>query len=1847
MRAHRPLYTWFLRGGLGFLFVLGQLPLRAGGPTIIQQPTPQSVFQGDTASFMVQAIGVNPTYQWKFNGGAINGATNDTLVLNNVQGTQAGEYKVDVRDPSGTTTSSKVNLTVYVPPTITSQPLDLTKNQGQSGSLSVAATGTSPLSYQWFFQNLPIPNATGQILSLSGLQGSQTGSYFAVASNLAGMATSRVATVTVIVPPSILQQPLAQTATLGSAVEFSVMAAGTAPFSYQWKFNGGKITDATNALLRIPNATPAVAGKYRVDISNPAGDVTSAEVNLTVDSTPPPPMDLVWTNLLGGIWGDAANWSPNRVPSFATDRAFIQAPGGYVVSLDAGVVLDRLTLGGGNETPTLIVSGPTLTLSGDSSIAPGAGLVLTAGTLNGAGSLTVGGTLNWQSGVIAKPVSVASEGQVTLSSSSTKVLQGASLINDGIVTWTDGGNFELTSGSALENNGTFAWLNNLEFKQGGGASSTLVNRGTLRKTVGSGTSKLKDIRLINSGTIEVQTGVLEISSGAAHVFGDGTTTRGAGTLYLNGVNVSAAGSFHHFGVLEFKSGTMVWTNSPSLNGTSTFLINGGKLYLDGEFPFQAPLELTSGTISSLVPGSVTLRGNLNWLGGNFEGNVVVGADGSLLLGGSQNKKLNDATLQNLGVMSYAGTGDLQATSASSLVNRGQFTFMNSGTLKQSGNGIAPLFDNSGSVGFGNAPTRINMEYAFNQSANGTLSLGLGGSTTNDIDQLLLSTNAVFNGTLNVTLRNGFSPAQGDQFDVIAYARRSGTFAQLTGESFKLVPDYRGSGLRLKAETLSFVSQPGNQTVTVLNPVTITGEVNGHGLLQWHFNNSPIPGATNPTLSIGSALPTHAGTYQLLASNHWGSTASRAVTLTVFSPLTQTSQPQSQTVVAGSNVSFSVGASSVAPIQYQWKFNGSAIAGATNATLTLASVTSAHAGKYKVEVGNGSQNFTSAEAILTVNVPVTITSPPASRAVITDDSTSFNVSVAGTPPFTYQWLFNGNPLPGANGDKLDLSHIVPAQAGAYAVMVSNVVGAVLSTSATLTVNVPAGIAVPPQNQSVTAGNSATFTVVPSGTPPFTYQWKFNNSTLPGATNASLVLNGVQTAQAGTYSVFVGNPFGPTVNAGAMLTVNVPVAIIQQPVSQDAVPGETATFFVAATGTPPISYQWRWNGTPIAGASQPMLTLTNVDTVIGGDYSVVVSNIAGAETSDTARLAVATNLRQAWVTRHNGTDNHHDGFRSAVMDPAGNVYVTGWSDEQDRDNDFVTIKYNAAGTRVWLAHYNGPDNSDDQAQAIGLDAAGNVVVTGFSKGVGSGFDYATVKYDPAGNQLWVARYNGPSNKDDLAHALALDATGNIHVTGASKGPGDTFHYGTVKYAPDGQQLWVARHVGTGNSEDQARAIAVDSAGNVIVTGKSKGVGSNFDYATVKYNAAGAQLWAARYNGPGNDVDEATAVAVDASGEVYVAGTSKGPGTDHDFATIKYDATGVMAWVTRYNGPVNKEDQATGMALDSQGRVLIIGASKGPGGNLDYLTQCLNPAGAQLWIARYNGPDDSDDLPSQVRVDAADEVYVTGGSKGPGTSLDFATIKYNQDGQKEWVARYNGTGNGDDIGRALVIDAENSVYVVGESKGSGTDLDAAIVKYTQPRPPAILVQPRSQSAPLLGPVFFNVLATGTGPLVYQWQLNGANIPGATNATLVIPSATVAANGNYQVTVSNPAGAVESEVAQLTITLPLVDFSDTFGAGLPNATLAGVGVGGNVGATVQPGEPNHGGKVGGHSVWFTWRAPASGVVTFSTAGSGFDTLLAAYQGNAVNGLTLVAGDDDSGGFLTSRISFNAQVGEVYHIAV
>ena len=438
---------------------------------------------------------------------------------------------------------------------------------------------------------------------------------------------------------------------------------------------------------------------------------------------------------------------------------------------------------------------------------------------------------------------------------------------------------------------------------------------------------------------------------------------------------------------------------------------------------------------------------------------------------------------------------------------------------------------------------------------------------------------------------------------------------------------------------SITTQPANQTVTAGQTATFTVVASGTAPLsyQWQKNGANISGATSANYTTPATTTSDSGsTFRVTVTNSAGTATSNAATLTVNpAPVapTITTQPTNQTVTAGQAATFSVTATGTAPLSYQWQKNGANISGATSASYTTpATTTSDNGSTFVVVVTNSAGTATSNSATLTVNpAPVipTIATQPANQAVTAGQTATFTVTAAGTAPLTYQWQKNGANISGATLASYTTPATTASDNGStFKVVVTNSAGSASSNSATLTVNVAVvapSITTQPVNQSVTAGQTATFAVAATGTAPLSYQWQKNGATIPGATSASYTTPPTTTSDNGsTFVVVVSNSAGTATSNSATLTVtSAPVAptITTQPTNQTVTAGQTATFTVTATGTAPLTYQWQKNGASISGATSASYTTPATTTADNGaTFVVVVSNSAGTVTSNAATLSV---------------------------------------------------------------------------------------------------------------------------------------------------------------------------------------------------------------------------------------------------------------------------------------------------------------------------------------------------------------------------------------------------------------------------------------------------------------------------------------------------------------------------------------------------------------------------------------------------------------------------------------------------
>ena len=414
----------------------------------------------------------------------------------------------------------------------------------------------------------------------------------------------------------------------------------------------------------------------------------------------------------------------------------------------------------------------------------------------------------------------------------------------------------------------------------------------------------------------------------------------------------------------------------------------------------------------------------------------------------------------------------------------------------------------------------------------------------------------------------------------------------------------------------------------------------------------------------------------------------------------------------------------------------------------------------------------------------------------------------------------------------------------------------------------------------------------------------------------------------------------------------------------------------------------------------------------------------------------------IIKYFGEGNCSGQAYDIAVDSYGNVYVAGIS-----GGDYITIKYGPRSNQLWVAKREGPPAYAVEPACwlynepnIALDSHDNVYVTGTTRD-----GYYTVKYNTNGRLLWTAKYGRPAKYNyDIARDIAVDNLGNVYVTGTSRSD-----YATVKYDTDGKEMWVAIYDGPAHESDEVNAMTVDEIGNVYITGSSTYMTTNnsynyreyCDYATIKYDTNGNQMWVSRFHVSENDA-RASDISLDNSGNTYVTGQIEGIYMQN-IVTVKYDRNGNELWSVPYHTEDSRINVSRRVVIDDSGNLYIVGystpnwKSSGPDAEPDFVTMKYNSDGSQIWAIKYEGPNNTDDWVRNMTIDSSSNIYITGDS-----GYGCATIKYDTDGNELWVARSeNAKANG------IIVDLRGNIYVVGSSsEWAGVVPKFATFKYSE---------------------------------------------------------------------------------------------------------------------------------------------------------------------------------------------------------
>ena len=514
---------------------------------------------------------------------------------------------------------------------------------------------------------------------------------------------------------------------------------------------------------------------------------------------------------------------------------------------------------------------------------------------------------------------------------------------------------------------------------------------------------------------------------------------------------------------------------------------------------------------------------------------------------------------------------------------------------------------------------------------------------------------------------------------------------------------------------------------------------------------------------------------------------------------------------------------------------------------------------------------------------------------------------------------------------------------------------------------------------TQDGAATIRLRNSGTNQATATMEVSAATPSGLEGTVLMcLNGapayVMPEQVGTYLQF-NYTMGACPAQGAdvgRVTGNAP-AINQQPASASLQEGATANFSVTASGSKPLSYQWRRNGTNIAGATDSFYSVTVSSASNGDGYSVVVSNIFGSVTSNVATLTVSAQpVMPPWTFTGSADEI---AARSATDKKDGSVYLTGFSDGL---RDAFLAKFDSVGALKWAINI-GSDGSNTQGYAVAVDSAQNVYIVGDTTGslngvtyIGGDYDAFIAKYNKDGVQQWTKLLG--TTAIDSANAIAIDVNDNIYITGISEETLDSTeqpsanegkeHVFVARYNTAGDLQWVQQmwslnagallgvSVGTGITTDS-------SSGNVYVAGYTNTAfagttsnGGTYDAFLVKYNPEGVRQWIRQFGTEWAELP--SGVACDSAGNVYTSGTVSTKSSGLNGFLYQHDKDGNFQWVRSIGSETAYEPGGNGVVVDSSDGIFVAGGISGVD-NLNGIPLpgwgSMQPGSVDLYVTKYD--------------------------------------------------------------------------------------------------------------------------------------------------------------------------------------------------------------------------------------------------------------------------------------------------------
>ncbi len=1705
------------------------------------------------------------------------------------------------------------------PPAVTVSPSSQNVAQGSNAVFTANATGTPPFTYQWQVGGAPINGATTSVLTITSAQPTDAGSYTVVVSNSVTSVTSAVATLNVLLPPVITQQPTGATSLVGGTVNFTAGAGGSLPLNYQWQLNGvnvannARISGATTTSITISNVQSGDAGNYVLVVSNGAGTTNSAPAALTVNGPP-----VITTQPAGQAVLVGANVNFSVSASGTQPLAYQWLRNGSTLS-DGGNV-------SGSATSSLSLTNVQLTDTSTfqvviTNIAGASNSVVVSLTVNPAPvapSITIQPTS--QTGIAGTGVSftVGASGTAPLGYQWRK--NNVNLSNGGNVS---GANTATLALSNLTTNDAASYLVVVTNVAGmtNSAPATLtvtVPPVITTQPAAQGVFVGANVNFTVAATGTQPLGYQWLRSGVP--MSDGGNISGSGTATLSITNVQASNAANYSVTISNVAGT---TNSASAalavsvpgscdpapsglvgwwagdgNALDIFSTNNGTLQSGATATATGEVGQAFGfngsTASVSIPDNATLRPtNLTveaWVRFNSLNSTGNASAGQQYIVFKQNTRTSNFEGYYLGKERTTG-GDYLTFGVSS--STGQGVSVNSTPMVATnvwyhvagvrGPNFIQLYVNGQFIG------QASVTFAQNY---GTLPLFFGSSGA-----------TFWDGKLSGTL---------DEVSLYNRALASNEIAAIYAA---------GSAGKCKAPQPPAVTvSPSSQSVAVGANATFTANATGTPPLsyQWLFGGSPISGATGATLTINNAQSTNAGSYSVTVSNSVTAVTSTTATLNVLLPPVISLQPSGTTSLVGGTASFTAAASGSLPLNYQWQLNGvnlannARISGATSNSLTISSVQSSDAGNYVLTVSNGAGTTNSSPAMLTVNGPPIINSQPVSQIVAAGTLVTFSVSASGTAPLGYQWQFNGSPLSdggvisGSKTAVLSLSSAQTNNAGNYSVTITNLIGATNSAIAAL------GITVPGSCDPSPSGLVGWW----SGDGNANDQTGVNNGTLQGGATANAP------GEDGPAFSFNGSTGYVSVPDNALLrptNLTVEAWVLFKSLTSVATSSQGQQYIVFKQNTRSSFFEGYYLGK---------------ERTTGGDYFTFgVSSAAGQGVGVNSAPMIATNVwyHVAGVRGPNFIQLYVNGqmvgqtsvsfAQDYGIQPLffGTSGVASWDGKLSGYLDEVALYNRALASNEIAAIYAAGSAGKCKAPAapaIAAQPASQILTVGGT----TSFSVVAWGSTPLSYQWYKDGVKLTDNANIFGSASAALTIQNLQLT-------DIGNYYVIVANTLGSITSTVASLSTGvapPNDNFANAQGI-SGSSGTVTGNDANASKETGEPNHAGNAGGNSVWYLWTAPSASPVTFDTCLsAFDTLLGVYTGNAVNAltlVANNDDISTncVRSRVTFTPVAGTSYRIAVDGKNGANGnltlrwaQASVALPDLSLVASAVNPSIDTETFapTSCavqegLIQAGSRT-IIRFNTQTENSGT--------ADMIF---GNPANNPLFVWAPCHAHYHFQNYMSYR--------------LLDGNGARVAVGLKVGFCV-LD--VFRWSPSAPSTALYNCTDQG-----------IQVGWGDL-YDSTLDGQWI-----------DITGVPNGNYTMELeANPQGIIqEANYGNNVIHVPISignptapPLNDNFANA--QALLGGFSsVSGNTAnATKQGGEPNHAGNVGGHSIWYTWTAPSTKAVTIDTINSSFNTLLAVYTGSSLSGLTLVTSNDDiAAGNPRSRVTFNATAGTTYSIAV